>query len=190
MDHSTRFKHPPLPAWPPAARTMAGMIAITGLALLVAACGNSSQRSSAGSSHVGTSATTEAVAFSRCMRSHGVSDFPDPNGSGVWPKRQVQSAAGEPSFQTATQACGHLLPDGGPGVAPSPAVDRQIQADMTKFATCMRSHGVSTWPDPTLDQGRAVFNPSGINTTSPQISSKIHSCERVFPEAIGIPPGA
>jgi len=170
---------------------MAGIIATIGLALLVAACGGSSHPSSA-SSNAGTSATTEAVAFSRCMRSHGVSDFPDPNSSGVWPKSQVQSTASEPRFQSATQACGHLLPDGGPGVAPSPAVDRQIQADMTTFAWCMRSHGVSNWPDPTLDQGRATFNPqaAGIDPNSPQISAKIHKCERVFPASIGIPPGA
>jgi hypothetical protein len=71
-------------------------------------------------------------------------------------------------------------------------VDQQIQNDMTKFAQCMRTHGVSKWPDPTLDQGRAVFDPqaAGIDTTSPQISAKVHECEHVFPASIGIPPGA
>ena len=79
-------------------------------------------------------------------------------------------------LQTATHACGHLLPDGGRGVPPSAAVDRQIQADMRKFARCMRSHGVSNWPDPALDQGRAVFDPGGINTNSPQIMTKVRRC--------------
>jgi hypothetical protein len=71
-------------------------------------------------------------------------------------------------------------------------VDQQIANDMTKFAQCMRSHGVSNWPDPTLDQGRAVFNPQavGVNTNSPQISAKVHECDHVFPASIGIAPGA
>jgi hypothetical protein len=126
------------------------------------------------------------------MRSNGVANFPDPDTSGVWPKSQVQLAAGNPRFQAASQACGHLLPDGGPGVLPSPAVDEQIQTDMTKFARCMRSDGVPSWPDPTLDQGRAVFDPQavGIDTSSPPISAEVHHCERVFPASIGIPPGA
>jgi hypothetical protein len=153
--------------------------------------------SSAGSSHSGGSTisqspTAQALAFSHCMRSQGVSSFPDPDSRGVWPKSEVELAAANPRFQPATQACGHLLPDGGPGVPPSPAVTQQIQTDMTKFAECMRSHGVPHWPDPTLDQGRAVFDPQavGIDTNSPQISARMHECERVFPASIGIPPGA
>ena len=133
------------------------------------------------------------VAFSRCMRSHGLQHWPDPNSSGVWPKSQVELiAAGNPRFQAATQACGHFLPDGGPGVPPSPPVVRQIQTDMLKFARCMRSHGAPNWPDPTLDQGRAVFNPQavGIDPNSPQISTKMHECQHVFPASLGLPPGA
>jgi hypothetical protein len=69
---------------------------------------------------------------------------------------------------------------------------QQIQFDMTKFARCMRSHGVRNWPDPTLDRGRAVFDPeaAGIDANAPQINAKVHACERVFPASIGIPPGA
>jgi len=174
-----------------AARCTVAIIAMAGLALLAAACGGSSGGSSAGSAN-SQSPISQALAFSRCMRSHGVPNFPDPNSSGVWPKSQVQLAAGNPRFQAGTQTCGHLLPDGGPGVAPSPAVVQQIQADMTKFAACMRSHGVPNWPDPTLDRGRAIFDPQavGIDTDSPQISAKMHDCGRVFPASLGIPPGA
>jgi hypothetical protein len=126
------------------------------------------------------------------MRSDGVSNFPDPNSSGVWAKSQVELAAGNPRFQAATHACGHLLPNGGPGVSPSPAVVQQIQIDMAKFARCMRSHGVPKWPDPTLDRGRAVFDPeaAGVDTNSTRISTTLHECERVFPARVGTPPGA
>jgi hypothetical protein len=124
------------------------------------------------------------------MRSHGVPDFPDPDGSGVWPKSQVELVAGNPRFQAATRACGYLLPDGGPGVPPSAAVVEQIRADMTRFARCMRSHGVPNWPDPTVDdQGRGSFDTQAarIDTNSPQTSAEIHDCDHVFPTSVGIP---
>jgi hypothetical protein len=124
------------------------------------------------------------------MRSRGVPIFPDPNSRGVWPKSQVELAAGNPRFQAATQVCGHLLPDGGPGVPPSPAVVQQIRTDMTKFARCMRSRGVPNWPDPIVDaRGRGSFDTqaTGIDTNSPQISAEIHDCDHVFPASIGIP---
>jgi hypothetical protein len=159
-------------------------IAAAALPLLAAACGAPSQSSK--------SPTSQPLAFSHCMRSHGVPNFPDPNSSGVWPKSQVELATGSTRFDTATHACGRLLPNGGPGVSPSPAVLQEIQIDMGKFARCMRSDGVPSWPDPTLDRGRAVFDPeaAGIDTSSPQVNAKVHACERVFPASIGIPPGA
>jgi hypothetical protein len=166
----------------------AAIIATAGGALLAAACDGSAARDVAQPG----ATTTQPLAFSHCMRANGVSNFPDPNSSGVWPKSQVELAAGNPRFQTATKACGHLLPNGGPGVSPSPAVVQQIQIDMARFARCMRSHGVSNWPDPTLDRGRAIFDPAavGVDTNSPQVSTKLHECERVFPARVGIPPGA
>jgi hypothetical protein len=196
-------------AWPASARGAAAIIATAGLALLAAACGGSpgshvaqlgstatQPASSSGSSNAGGSTNSRSpisqpLAFSHCMRSNAVADFPDPNSSGVWPKSQVKAAAGNPRFEAATHACGHLLPNGGPGVSPSPAVVRQIQSDMTKFARCMRTHGVPNWPDPIVDRGRAIFDPEavGIDTNSPQISAEMHDCEHVFPASLGRPPG-
>lgn len=126
------------------------------------------------------------------MRSQGVSNFPDPNAHGEWPKPQVALAANNPRYQAASQACGHLLPFGGPGVSMSPAAVTQLQTDLAKFARCMRSHGVSNWPGP-IDQGteREYFNPqaAGIDPKSPQISTKIHECEHAIPASLGRPPG-
>lgn len=169
----------------PAAKAVAAA-AIAGLALLAVGCGGSPKATTSNST------TSQPLAFSHCMRSNGVPKFPDPNTSGVWPKNQVYLAANNPKFEAATHTCGHLLPDGGPGVPPTPAVVQLIQTDMLKFAQCMRSHGVATWPDPTLDRGRAVFDPQavGIDTNAPQISSKLHDCEHVFPASLGMPPGA
>jgi hypothetical protein len=178
MNHSTR-----------AARRTAAILATSGIALLAAACGGSPAGHASKNSR---SPIARPLAFARCMRSHGVSNFPDPSSSGVFDKPSIYELSSSPKFQPATHACGHLLPDGGPGVSPSPAVVQQIQADMVKFARCMRSGGAPNWPDPTLDRGRPVFDPEavGIDLNSAQISAKMRACERVFPASIGIPPGA
>jgi hypothetical protein len=193
-----RLTRRPLRAWPANARTVAAITATAVLVLVVAACGGGpSSTASGGSPNGGGSTNTQSVnaqllAFSHCMRSNGVPNFPDPNSSGSWPKPQLEGATTNPKYPAAARACGHLLPDGGPGVAPSPAVDQQIQTDMTKFSRCMRSNDVPNWPDPTLDRGREIFDPkaAGIDTNSPPISAKVHECEHVFPASMGIPPGA
>jgi hypothetical protein len=169
-------------------RPHAFIIAAAGLALLAAACGGSP-----GGGTTSRSLTSQALAFARCMRAHGVPGFPDPRSDGVFPKPAIyELAAANPRFQPSTRACGHLLPDGGPGVPPSPTVVQQIQTDMVLFARCMHSHGVATWPAPTLDRGREVFDPQavGIDPASPRISTRVRECEHVFPARIGIPPGA
>ncbi len=126
--------------------------------------------------------TSQTLAFSSCMRSHGVPNFPDPNSSGVLPKRQVaQVAAGTPEFVPAHRACGHLLPNAG---QPSSAQVQQAWSDMRSFARCMRSHGVSTWPDPSVtsaQDNRPFFNtPASIDPNAPQITAKIRACQHVM----------
>ncbi|MCW3020591.1 MAG: hypothetical protein JWN10_2899 [Solirubrobacterales bacterium] len=163
-------------------RASSSVAAVVGTVLLVSACG----------AHPSVSVQANGpLAFSHCMRARGLSQFPDPNSAGVWPKSQVEVVAGDPKFEAATQACGHLLPDGGPGVPPSSAVVQLIQTDMAKFAQCMRSHGVPDWPDPSLDRGRAVFDPEavGIDTSAPRITTAMRGCESVFPPSLGHPPG-
>jgi hypothetical protein len=188
-------------AWPPTARTAAAVIAMAVLALLAGACsggGPSSATGSGGSSNAaGSSSSTSAVAYSRCMRSHGVPKFPDPDSSGQLPKGDAQQfGVSSSQLQAAQRACQPLLPATGGsfdqqvqqcylgGNCP-PALVQQMLTVGRKFARCMRSHGVSNWPDPTLDsQGRPFFNPSGHGITrsewhSSQMRAKAEECNRV-----------
>ena len=63
------------------------------------------------------------------------------------------------------------------------AVVQQALTEGRKFAQCMRNHGVSNWPDPTLDSmGRPSYQvtTAGISindTRSAPIASKIGHCE-------------
>lgn len=125
---------------------------------------------------------TGVLAFSRCMRAHGVPSFPDPDGSGSLPKSQVaQLAAGAPQFVPAHRTCEHLLPNGG---QPSPAQVQQAWNDMRAFARCMRSQGVSDWPDPSFtsnEDHRPFFNtPADIDPNAPRITAKVRACRHVL----------
>ena len=80
MNGRTPITRRPRRAWRRTARTAAATIATAVLALLAAACsGSPSSARSAGSQHAaGSSSSPSAVAYSPCMRSHGVPNWPDP----------------------------------------------------------------------------------------------------------------
>ena len=184
MNDGIQVIRPRRRAWPARTRTVAAIMAIVGLAVLAVACG------APPGGHAPSAEETGALAFSHCMRSHGVTSYPDPNGGGELPKESPQQLGISSSqYQAATQACARLLPNSG-GITPAQA--QEIATDEAKFIGCMHSHGVPNWPDPVLDRGRLVFDPQvvGIDPNSPQISTKIQECDRVFPASLGVPPGA
>jgi hypothetical protein len=207
MNDSTRVKRRPRRAWPPTARTVAAIIATAALALLAAACGGSpSSAGSGGSPNAGGSATsTSAVAYSRCMRSHGVPNFPDPTSSGQVPKASAQQfGVSSSQLQAAQRACQHLYPNNGGSFQQSiqqceetgdcpQAVVQQALNQGREFARCMRSHGVPNWPDPTTDsQGRPFFDVSkaGMShayTHSSLIRTKAGECGRLVGGSAGVP---
>jgi hypothetical protein len=179
-------------AWPPMVRTAAVITATSALALLAAACGGApgSHVAQLGSTTTKSSTFSSGAAaqqngmlgFSRCMRSHGVPNFPDTNSSGALPKSQVdQLVASSPQFPPAHRACEHLLPNGG---QPTQAQVQQAWNDMRNFARCMRSHGVPNWPDPAAtsqqDQRPFFYVPDSIDPNAPQITTKIRACQHVL----------
>jgi hypothetical protein len=120
MNGRTPAVRPPRRRRPRAARTALGVIAAAGLALLAAACGGSSgshvaqlgsttTKSSTFSNAPGASAQQNgALAFSRCVRFHGVPSYPDPSSGGLLPKKTPQQLGVSSSeFQAAQSACIH-----------------------------------------------------------------------------------
>ncbi len=157
----------------------AALLAAAALALVAAACGASpSSTGSGGSSNTAGSTNSHQVAFSRCMRSNGVSNYPDPDSSGVIPKESSQQLGVTTSkFQSAENACQHLLPNGGNG--PNHAQLQRVRAQGLKFAQCMRNHGVAL-PDPGSD---GIPDPAsvGINQGSPQFEAANQACGKYRP---------
>jgi hypothetical protein len=81
--------------------------------------------------------------YAQCMRYHGVPNFPDPRASGglVIPDDINPES---PAFRSAQQACGKLTQSSARGES-SESRKRQLLA----LASCMRSHGLPDFPDPT-----------------------------------------
>lgn len=162
--------------------TAAPVIAIVAVALPMAALASQPSATSPGTN------TQKALAFSRCMRSHGVPRYPDPTNGGTVPKLSLQQlGVSLAQWQRAQTACTHLLPNGG-GV--SRAQVQQWMNGMRRFAQCMRSDGVSNWPDPVVDAGgNPEFYLDGkVNQNAPQIKTKIQACLHWLP-SFAVSPG-
>ncbi|HET9966600.1 MAG TPA: hypothetical protein VFQ68_00105 [Streptosporangiaceae bacterium] len=153
--------------------TAAAAIITAAVLVLSAACGGSP--SPVGAVVSSRTANSQAVAFSRCMRSHGVPDFPDPASRGGVPKVTPQQVGVSDSrFRTAQTACASLR-------QPAPAQEPRIMTGLLNFARCMRAHGIPDWPDPRTDRnGQPVFDISGIDPASPRVSSTAGACTHLL----------
>ena len=83
---------------------------------------------------------------------------------GTLPPGTLPQNGGQPSGQTITPA---------------------DQADYLKAATCMRSHGVSDFPDPTFQNNNVTFNiPPNIDPNSAQAKSAEAVCVKLIPPGL------
>jgi hypothetical protein len=122
------------------------------------------------------------VKYSACMRSHGVPQFPDVSvGKGVVKVALPASIVNTPQFKSAQRACRSLAP---PRLAP-PVITPQDQADYLKAAQCMRSHGVTGFPDPVFSSGQVRFPlPPGMDATSTPFRRAREICEMLIPPGL------
>jgi hypothetical protein len=196
---------PPYPRGTRWATVSAAVLAA--VALLVTGCGGTSPDS--GVAHLGTSAAStnsssssssstgvgsgeaqpgsSAIAFSACMRAHGVPNFPDPkistSGNSVKVAIGVNpTITGNPHFKSAQQSCQKLLPGGGPGASSGSPISPKEQTEYLKAAACIRAHGIPDFPDPTFSGG-GVHLPktAGVNPHSPQVRAAEEACQSLIP---------
>ncbi len=173
-------------------RPAISLVAIIALAAVAAGC--SSAPKSAGVAGAGSSKTTNAapssgprssgalaemMSYSRCMRSHGIVDFPGPTpnpagpgGSFSWSGHGANDDLDpdNPRYLAANKACQTLLPDGGQ----LPPVSAKQLAEEVQMAVCMRSHGVPAFPDP--DNSDGAFDLSNVNRGSAQFKGAFTRC--------------
>lgn len=190
--------------------------ALLGLVLAAAAC--SSDPSNPGVARAGTSQTTGAsttnqaasnssgsrgaaqLAYSQCMRAHGVANFPDPNSQGAISIQGGGSSGNDasngldpnnPTFQAADKACRSKLP------VPTKAQQAQAMQNALKQARCMRAHGIKDFPDPQSSNGRITMTINGsagsdLNPNNPlfQQAQKVCMPNAPRPPAGGGPKGS
>ena len=174
-------------------------LALVSVAFLAAACDGGS--ASPGVASIGsTTSTTSAIGtassfggsdqqlyqaqldYAACMRSHGEPSFPDP----VLMSQSVMFGPGHninqdsPRFVSANTTCKRLVPDGG---TPSPAQLQATIAQMVKNAECIRAHGVTNFPDPTVNVPGilAGFSLKGLDPNSPHFQAAQKACQRLAP---------
>jgi hypothetical protein len=182
----------------PAAGTLATMnpqprviaiIAAAGLVLLAAACGSSPGSTGSTASAGAAASAPTGVAFTQCMHSHGIPDYPAPQSNGQLQKivSGQQVGVSDATLRSASNACQSLWPY----QALTPAQQQQELAEDLKFAQCMRAQGLPKFPDPTATGGRVVFvintSQDGFDPHSAPVLAKARHCEDVLPKGSGLP---
>jgi hypothetical protein len=175
-------------------------VAVAGLALWTTACSGrpatpgvatltaTASTGASSSLATGVAARPDAMKYAQCMRAHGVPDFPDPVDGGFAINNTTPDSdldPGSPQFAAADTACKALSPE---DQAARGTVDPQVQAEALKYAACMRSHGVPSYPDPVFVGGsirETVRAGSGSDPSSPQFIAAQNACQSLQPFARG-----
>jgi hypothetical protein len=136
-----------------------------------------------GSGSAGQTPLGKAEAYSQCMRSHGVPNWPDPvlTPHGGYGFRTTGIDPHSARFQSALKACNALSPEGwSTGQQLSPA---QQQAWLN-WAKCIRLHGVPDFPDPKFSGSAVQISRGG--SSSPQLQSAMNACKSQLPSSGGL----
>ncbi len=155
---------------------------LIGAALAVSACGGSSGgggqgNAGAAGSSPSDSANSGALAFAECMRANGITNFPDPPSAGGPAIAPSGLDPTSPQFLNAENACAHLEKGGNPGTS------AQGQRELLKFAHCMRSHGITNFPDPNSSGGFSLPENADFSSTDPQYVAAQQACQSFLPGA-------
>jgi hypothetical protein len=158
-------------------------VAAAACSLLIAACGSNSSATAGASGQGANSASTpntaqveqQILAFSDCMRAHGVAGLATPT---PWALRSelAPSTPHSQAFVAALPACSHLLPFG--PAHETAAQTRAHTAALLAFARCIRNHGFPRFPDPstTGQITHEMVATAGINVHQPAVLQAGYAC--------------
>lgn len=146
------------------------VLLVAGVLLLITACSRPGQTNPQSRLQ---QAQARALAYSRCMRSHGEPNYPDPTITSHGVTFHDSLDHNTPQYKQAAQDCRKYRP--GPSSL-SPLEQAQDRQDGLKLAQCMHTHGFPNFPEPN-SQGVIVLQPSdGIDTNSSQYQNAFNKC--------------
>lgn len=122
------------------------------------------------------------LAYARCMRAHGVTNFPDPNSQAEFPP--FHADVSKQTSEAAQHACQHLLPHGG-GTGTGKQNPQKV-AFALKVAQCLRTRGYPNFPDPN-SSGQFNFDSAGIDPNSPRFQATETACEKQARQELHLP---
>ena len=158
-------------------------VAVASVAGVTTACSSSSTSSPAHAAGHAARSASSSLAFSACMRSHGVHNFPDPSAGSNGQQVTIQQGSGidpnSPAFQAAQRSCQSLLPAG--KTAGGGSVSPAERARILRYAACIRTHGVPNYPDPTFNGNAINFGDLSGIANLPQYQSALRACASLNP---------
>jgi hypothetical protein len=151
-------------------RRVAPVLGLVAACALATGCGGNSP-TIAGSS---PTKSAQTLAFAKCMRAHGVSNFPDPGASISGPYNSIGGMIipttinmQSPAFQRAMGSCRGLV-SATLSAQGKPPVTATMKASLIAHAQCMRAHGVPGYQDPTFPaSGGIAVTDAGTDPQSP-----------------------
>lgn len=173
--------------------------------LALAACGGSSRPSSIspGSSSKPARNTGSPSSYAKsqlkaakCIRKHGIPDFPDPTFGAGGAQVNLSTPPGmltSPGFELAQKECAKLGLELA-GYAPTSTATAGEMAQALGVARCIRAHGVPNWPDPikTMPSDASKYNvmdavpgppggpifalPKSIDPAAPAVKHALTAC--------------
>lgn len=161
--------------------TLRALVALVPIALV--GCGSGSAAPTSSSSGAAEDPPIQQlVAYSTCMRHHGIPSFPDPTSRGnlvITPADHIDPAS--PQFKRAQAACKRFSPEG-KGVGMTPAEHAKALAAMTRYVECMRKHGIAM-ADPFNgpNGGVGIVLPRSVDPSSQLYKQADAACRRFVP---------
>ena len=164
------------------------LAALATVALIGAGCsdspaekGTASTASSSSTPDKKLTARDKAVKFAECIRTHGVSDFPDPNAKNQF---EYGVSVSKAVWTQAVEACKDLQP---PGTLSAKRTPKQQSASL-RFAKCIRDNGVKDFPDPVNGEPLVdTYKIPSSNTPGGMdiLNAAMQKCGKVLGEAAG-----
>jgi hypothetical protein len=156
--------------------------ALSALAAVLAGCAPTHGSGASGPTPTPSGSSTRIAAvymeLVRCIRAHGIPNFPDPviNPQTGQPDLPSGTQKPGPSVMRACQSIADRLPPSGK----ERTVTAAELAKLRQFAGCMRQHGLNDWPDP---DARGVFPlPKRLLDLGKKgIRSQLEACKQYFP---------